>query len=105
MVIIGAKLRQAEDVRRQHGAVIQYAYHVTQLASRDAAVGLRAERDANLAGAAERHLEQAAGRHRAEIIRQAIVEQPVERRIERDLEDGRHKLGGKVLVERCGNIR
>jgi hypothetical protein len=39
-------------------------------------------------GASKRHLDQAARLHRACAIRQAIVEQPVERRIERDLNEG-----------------
>ena len=43
-------------------------------------------------GFTERDLEQGARRHGTEAIRQAIVEQPMQRRIECDLKDGRHVI-------------
>jgi hypothetical protein len=93
VVIVGAELRQAQDVGGQRGAVVQHADDVAQLAGGDRAVGRGAQRDADLAGAPERDLDQAAGRHGAEFVRQAIVEQPVQRRIERDLKNERHVSG------------
>jgi hypothetical protein len=77
VVIVSAELRQTQDIGRQRGAIVEHADYVAQLVGLDGAVGLLPEHDANLAGAAERDFDQTAGLHRAECIRQAIVEQPV----------------------------
>jgi len=92
VVIVGAKLRQAQDVGRQGGAVVQHAMTSRSLsvATVLSAGGPARRRPGGCGQTAPRPGYPAAPRPRH---RQAIVEQPVERRIERDLKQGRMVSG------------
>ena len=90
VIVVGAELRQPQGLPGEGRAVVERADHFAQLVGGDPGFGAGRDHDACLVPSPEWHFDQRPRRGGGNPFRQAVVEQPVERGIERDLEKSGH---------------